>query len=160
VNTPEEAKPSALGVRTMRASASWFLDLTTLLGHGTVKGLEGDFRGFLDQLIPEVEKLAGALPQDDVPARVAVAAVEEARRRMAVPEAEGLQGEVDRVKEIARSLMSLSHHHDALTGITMCLACDRAITDDQSWEPFSHSYPSEGTARSGRVHAGCAKNRG
>jgi hypothetical protein len=159
MNATHETDTPAPSMATMRASASWFILQKTLLGHRAVRNFEEDFRTFLDQLIPDIEKLATGRPQDDVPANVALAGVEEAHRRMAEPEAAGLRGEVDRVKQLAQSVMSLSHHHDTLTGITMCPACDRVIPDEDEWVPYDHGSPSGGTARSGRVHARCAKLR-
>ncbi|MGC9541560.1 DUF6415 family natural product biosynthesis protein [Streptomyces sp. UG1] len=43
-----------------------------------------------------------------------MAGVGEARRRLHEPEAAGLLGEVERVKRLARSVVALCDHHDAL----------------------------------------------
>ncbi|MDC0765511.1 DUF6415 family natural product biosynthesis protein [Streptomyces sp. HD] len=159
MNTSAEADAPDPSMAAMRASASWFIDQTTLLGHQTVKSFEVDFRTELERLIPQIEKLAAGKPRDDVPTQVALAAVEVSRHRMNATEAAGLRGETERVRLIARSVMSLSHHHDALTGVTMCLACDRIIEDNDKWEPYDYGSSTSRTTRPGRFHAACVNQR-
>ncbi|MFD7281626.1 DUF6415 family natural product biosynthesis protein [Streptomyces sp. NPDC059862] len=140
----------------MRAQATWFLDQRTLLRHQTVKGFGQDFRGYLGQLIPRIGQLADVLPPDDVPARVALVGVGVARRRLGEEGAAGLYGEVERVKRLARSVVALCDHYDALTGLAMCLACDKPIEAGDAWVPYDHVSPSGGAARAGRIHCRCA----
>ncbi|MFB7595779.1 DUF6415 family natural product biosynthesis protein [Streptomyces sp. NPDC056160] len=142
---------------TVRAAASWFLDQLTLPRHGTVKAFEADFRQTLEQLVPRIEQLAADLPADDVPRKVALAGVEEARWRLVEPGAAGLQGEVERVKRLARSVISLCGHFDALSGVRMCLLCDKPIEDNDAWDPYRQAGLTGGPAQPGRVHAVCAR---
>ncbi|GAB2880689.1 hypothetical protein GCM10027074_56190 [Streptomyces deserti] len=151
--TDTDAPPTSTSA--MRAAATWFFDQPTLPRHQSTKLFSQDFHDFLDQLIPRIEKLTAAGPEDDVPAQVALAGVAEARRRMDEPEAAGLRGEVERVKRLARSVVALCDHYDALTGITMCVVCDRVIEGDE-WEPSDQIGPYGGVVRSGRVHFACA----
>ncbi|MEU0585374.1 DUF6415 family natural product biosynthesis protein [Streptomyces sp. NPDC006132] len=139
----------------MRAQASWFLDQRTLPRHQATRLMERELRAFLEHLIPQIEQLAAQRSEDDVPTNVASAGITEARCRMDEPEAAGLVGEVERVKLLARSVVSLCDHHDALTGITICLLCDHAI-GDEAWVPFQRTRPSEAGLESGRVHERCA----
>ncbi|MFD7407419.1 DUF6415 family natural product biosynthesis protein [Streptomyces sp. NPDC059866] len=149
----EAAAPSA---GLMRAQASWFIDQRSLPRHQTVKGFSQDFHSYLKQLIPKIEQLAETLPPDDVPAKVALAGVAKARQRLEEAEAAGLHGEVERVKRLARSVMALCDHHDALTGVLMCLACDKPIEAADAWVPYDRVGPSGRTAPPGRIHARCA----
>ncbi|MFF0792091.1 DUF6415 family natural product biosynthesis protein [Streptomyces spiralis] len=97
------------------------------------------------------------LPSDDVPARAALAGVGEAHRWLGEPEAAGLRGEVERVKRLARCVIALSDHCDALSGLRRCPLCDRPIEDNDAREPYQRS--TAGVPRSpagpGRVHADC-----
>ncbi|MGW1033338.1 DUF6415 family natural product biosynthesis protein [Streptomyces antibioticus] len=109
----------------VRAAASWFLAQQALPRHQTVKLLDGDFRAHLAFLMPQIERLAAEVPGGGVRATLALAGVEEARRRLAVPEQPGLRGEVERVRWLARSVMVLRDHHDALT-------CGSPLIDGQA----------------------------
>ena len=95
-----QAEPSeepALGTASMRAAATWLLDQPAPMGRETVKLFAEDFRRFLWQLIPLIEQLVGPLPKDDAPAQVALAAIGEARRRLAAIDGAGGRGEIERV---------------------------------------------------------------
>ncbi|TXS42196.1 hypothetical protein EAO75_34015 [Streptomyces sp. uw30] len=99
----------------MRSAATWFLAQKTLPPYGIVQGFDTDFRAFLDGLlIPRIEQLIGERPNDDGPTNGAMAGVGEARRRLHEPVAEGLNGEVARVKGLARSVVALCDHRDEL----------------------------------------------
>ncbi|MFF9313088.1 DUF6415 family natural product biosynthesis protein [Streptomyces sp. NPDC014748] len=156
-----DAKPdgAALASVTVRAAAVWFLDQETLPRHGTVRAFEDGFRRTLEGLIPRVEDLADAMPADEVPARVALAALAKARRRLAEPEAPGLRGEVERVKKIAESVLATCDHHDTLTGLRMCLLCDEPIQADEDSEPFGGGRVPAEDSQPGRVHVTCARDR-
>ncbi|MEU6914478.1 DUF6415 family natural product biosynthesis protein [Streptomyces olindensis] len=153
--TRSETDVPVPGVTAMRAQASWFLDQRTLPRHQATQLMARDLREFLEHLVPRIERLAAERSRDDVPANVALAGVAEARRRMDEPEAAGLCGEVERVKSLARSVVSLCDHHDTLTGITVCLLCDHVI-GDEAWAPFQRACPSGAGLESGRVHQRCA----
>lgn len=101
---------------SMRAAASWFLDQSTPPPHGALKLWREDLGDFLRHLMPALEVLAAALPENDVPARVAMVGVGEAQRRLHEPAAAGLAREARRVQRMARSVVALCDHHDALTG--------------------------------------------
>ncbi|WP_345671079.1 DUF6415 family natural product biosynthesis protein [Streptomyces similanensis] len=146
----------ALASVTVRAAAGWFLDQKALPRHGTMRAFEDGFRRTLEGLIPRVEDLAGAMAADEVPARVALAALAEARRRLAEPEAPGLRGEFERVKKIAESVLAACDHHDALTGLRTCLLCDKPIQPGEDWEPFQGGRVLAEGSRPGRVHLLCA----
>ncbi|WP_371749067.1 DUF6415 family natural product biosynthesis protein [Streptomyces sp. NBC_00280] len=74
------------------------------------------FHRDLWRLIPRVEQLAGHFSEENVPAKVALAGVGEARRRLDEIERAGLTGEFERVKRLARSVVALCDHHENLTG--------------------------------------------
>ncbi|QOV38777.1 hypothetical protein IM697_10580 [Streptomyces ferrugineus] len=156
MNTTQDETDAMPGIVSMRAAATWFLDQRTLPRHESAKKYHRDLAAFVEHLIPAVEQLAAALPKDDVPAQVAMAGVGEARRRLHEPEAAGLLGEVERVKRLARSVVALCDHHDALKGSTMCLACDKPIEDGQGSLEYEHVSPSGGAKLPGRIHAACA----
>ncbi|MGW1364292.1 DUF6415 family natural product biosynthesis protein [Streptomyces chartreusis] len=59
------------------------------------------------------------------------AGVGEARRRLGLPARSGLQAEYERVKRLAMSVIALCDHLDALTGINMCLLCDKELEAGQ-----------------------------
>lgn len=140
----------------MRPAACRFLAQSVLPTYVTIKGCGSDFYQDLRHLIPSIEQLAGRFPEDDVPARVALAGVAEARRRLYEIESPGLRGEFERVKRLARSVVALCDHHDTLTGMTMCLACDKPIEDGDDSVPYDQISPSGGAVRAGRIHARCA----
>ncbi|RSN13727.1 hypothetical protein DMH25_08010 [Streptomyces sp. WAC 01325] len=140
----------------MRAAAAWFLDQRTLPRHETLKLWSKDLSDFLEHLASEIEQRAAALPKADVPARVAMVGVGEARRRLDEPQAAGLLGETERVKRLARSVVALCDHHDALTGARMCLACDKPLGDGRPTLPYEQVSPSGSAKVSGHIHGACA----
>jgi len=141
---------------SMRSAATWFLDQATLLRHEALAAMSKDMTAFLEQLMPKLEERASTLPAGDVPARVAMAGVAEARRRLYEPGAAGLNGETERVKRLARSVVALCDHHDSLAGASMCLACDKPIDDGRPTMPYEHASPSGGAKVAGRIHTACA----
>ncbi|WP_409472824.1 DUF6415 family natural product biosynthesis protein [Streptomyces sp. HC307] len=153
--THDDTEAPTQAPATMRAAATWFLDQPLLPRHGTVKRFSDAFRANVGQLIRDIEQLTGNLPGDDVPAKVALAGVEEARRRLNETERPGLAGEVDRVKRLARSVVALCDHYDALTGVVMCLACDAVIEGGDESVPYDHLSASGGAAQPGRIHTRC-----
>jgi hypothetical protein len=156
VSTTQEETSTPASVTSMRVAAEWFLDQRTLPRHESMKLYSRDFSGFIEQLIPDVEELAASHPESDVPSRVALAAVDEARRRLHEPEAPGLLGEMERVKRLARSVVALCDHSVILTGMRMCLTCDKPIEDGETFVPYDTVSLSGGALQSGRIHASCA----
>ncbi|MGI5408749.1 DUF6415 family natural product biosynthesis protein [Streptomyces chartreusis] len=140
----------------LRASASWFLAQKTLPTYGVVKAFDAEFRQALTELMPQIEQHAAQRPEDDVPARAAMAGVGEAARRLGLPERPGLQGEYERVTRLARSAIALCDHLDSFTGRRMCLACDRPIADGQPSMSYDKVSPSGGALTPGRIHSACA----
>ncbi|MFE6941034.1 DUF6415 family natural product biosynthesis protein [Streptomyces chartreusis] len=148
---------TSLDTARLRAYASWFTAQTTLPRHPTTRAYETGLREALGGLIPQIEKHAAERQADDVPGKVALAGVGEARRRMGIPERNGLKGEFERVKRLAMSVSALCDHLDALTGARMCLLCDRALEEaGANWVPYDRAVPIGGV-KSGHVHAACAK---
>ena len=141
---------------TMRTAATWFLDQTTLPRHEELAVWSRDLTAFLEQLMPRLEERAAKLPANDVPARVAMVGVGEARRRLYEKGAAGLHGETERVRRLARSVVALCDHHDTLSGASMCLACDKPIDDGRPTMPYEHASPSGGARVAGRIHVACA----
>lgn len=154
--TQEQADCRAPSAVAMRASASWFLDQRTLLRHEALKVLSVGLGGFLEHLASAVEQHAAKLPPSDAPAQVAMIGVGEARRRMTEQEAAGLNGETERVKRLARSVVALCDHLDALTGERMCLACDKPLDDGRPTLLYDEVGPPGGVMQSGHIHAACA----
>ncbi|MGW1713139.1 DUF6415 family natural product biosynthesis protein [Streptomyces sp. NPDC002156] len=99
----------------MRDMAVRFLGEPALPRYETVQHFGHAFHRDMWRLIPRIEQLTGCLPGDDVPAKVALAGVGEARRRLDEIERAGLAGEFERVKRLARSVVALCDHHDNLT---------------------------------------------
>ncbi|MFE2135180.1 DUF6415 family natural product biosynthesis protein [Streptomyces sp. NPDC059466] len=114
------------------------------------------YRGVLLQLIPVVEKFAIDLG-DDFGARCALAGIGEARRRLDEIEAPGLAGEVSRTQRLGRSVLALCDHYDNLTGVRMCVQCDRPIGPDG--EPVPYDSDSAGGQEKSMVHAACLPPR-
>ncbi|MET9964448.1 DUF6415 family natural product biosynthesis protein [Streptomyces sp. NPDC006356] len=123
--TYDEAQP--LGTVSMRAAATWLLDQSTPLGRETSKLFDQDFRLFLSLVIPHIEQLTGGRTdtKDNATAKGALAGVGEARRRLSETESACLTAEFARVKRLARSVVALCDHFDALSGITVRPVCDR-----------------------------------
>ncbi|MET8827345.1 DUF6415 family natural product biosynthesis protein [Streptomyces sp. NPDC004610] len=151
---PTRTGPGTLpNLGIVRAHASWFIDQQALPRHQTVRRFGADFRRYLELLTEQTEQLARTMPPDDVPARVAEIAVGEARRRLYIPERDGLTGETERVKRLARSVMALCDHFETLRGLVMCLACDQPIEAADAWPEYD---PPD---LSGRIHRACRRPR-
>jgi hypothetical protein len=125
-----------------------------LLRHEDLKQQSAEFSRNLRQLIDQIGRLAAPQPQEVV-AVVAMAGVAEAQRRLDLIERPGLQGEHERVKKLACSVLALCDHYETLSGITMCLVCDKPIVDGNEIVPYDQLSPSGGATRSGRIHAAC-----
>lgn len=140
----------------LRAHAEEFLNEAVPPRYETIQQASHDFRRGLWQLIEHVEQLTRDR-SDDVPSRVAMAGVGEARRRLDLIERPGLHGEFERVKRLGRSVIALCDHYDALTGVRMCVACDEPIGPGDDTLPYDQVSPSGGAGQSGRIHVGCAQ---
>ncbi|MFD3377608.1 MULTISPECIES: DUF6415 family natural product biosynthesis protein [unclassified Streptomyces] len=140
-----------LDVAAMRRDAAVLLDEgAPLIRYEDLQAAEHRYRQNLAWLIREVDAAMRQRPEDDIQAKVAMAGMSEARRRLEEIEAVGLAGEVRRVRRLARSVVSLCDHHGTLTGLRMCPVCDKPITADQESAPFdlfrtSSSGPSSDT---------------
>ncbi|GGZ19108.1 DUF6415 family natural product biosynthesis protein [Streptomyces poonensis] len=105
---------SLLDIGAMRAAAHGFLASPAVPRYEAVQREAHRFSGDLSKLIAHIEQLTHASEKADVPAQVALAGVAEARRRIGLLERPGLLGEVERVKKLARSVVSLCDHYDIL----------------------------------------------
>lgn len=119
--TAEEQDNRPPDIATMRTAAAKLLgENAPLPRYEDVQTLTLLYRGNLMLLIPEVETLTGRLPHDDTPAKVALAGIGEARRRLdEIPTATqkvGLVSEVKRAQRLARSVLALCDHYENLTG--------------------------------------------
>lgn len=86
---------------------------------------------------------------------MAMAAAAEAQRRLDLIERPGLQGEHERVKKLACSVLALCDHYETLSGTTMCLVCDKPIAAGEETVLYDQLSPSGGAIRSGHIHAAC-----
>ncbi|MEV7004770.1 DUF6415 family natural product biosynthesis protein [Streptomyces sp. NPDC093982] len=118
----------------MRAVATWFLDQPTLPRHQTVAGCSQDFRSYLAQLIPQIIELTRHLQHSA--GRGALTEAYKAQRHLEESEAAGLCGEVERVRRLATSVMSLSDHYTVLISVAMCLACGQPVRKGEAWLPY------------------------
>ncbi|MFE7441729.1 DUF6415 family natural product biosynthesis protein [Streptomyces chartreusis] len=116
-----------LGTVSMRAAATWLLDRSTRPGRETLKLFDQDFRLFLSLVIPHIERLTDGRPEDHATAKAARTGVGEARSRLIEAASTDLTAEFERVGRLARSVVALCDHFDALSGDGMCPACDRRI---------------------------------
>ncbi|WP_432193823.1 DUF6415 family natural product biosynthesis protein [Streptomyces sp. bgisy027] len=153
----QDGAEAPVSTGSARAHASWFTAQQTLPRHPTIKAFDKDLREALGELIPQIQNHAAQRPTDDVQGKVALAGVDEARRRLGLPERSGLQGEYERVKRLAMSVIALCDHLDALTGIHMCLLCDKELEADEIRIPYDRIVRAGSTAKPGHVHAACAK---
>ncbi|MFE9127121.1 DUF6415 family natural product biosynthesis protein [Streptomyces sp. NPDC007148] len=124
-----------------------------------VEALTGLLRGHVELMIPEVEAAAMRQPQDDVPRYCALACAGTARQRLRSQPSPSPGGDTAHARRLARALTALVDHYQALTGVAMCLVCDRPIEDDDKAVPYDHASLSGGTATAGRVHVQCESGR-
>jgi hypothetical protein len=119
-----------------------------------VPSLTEALSGYMNLLIPEVEKLAGGLPREDVPRYCALACVGEAHGKLRAQPGMGPGADVAYARKLARSLIALCDHFESLTGQVMCVACDRVIRRPDDAVPLDQ-VSNSGGAISARVHAAC-----
>lgn len=152
--TPTGRQP--VDITTMRQSIARLLP--TSQTPPTSEGLSiltATLRGHMELLIPEIEQAAAYLPHDDVPRYCALACIGEARGKLRARPSAGEYGALAYARRLARCLMALCDHHEKLTGVRMCLACDQAIAEDDDWLPYDKVSPSGGAVRAGRIHDRC-----
>lgn len=154
--TQERTNCHAPSTASMRAAAAWFLNQSRLPDHGMLKVWAVDLGDFLEHLVSALAQFAAKLPPGDVPARVAMVGVGEARRRLDEPDAAGLRGEAERVRRLARSVVALCDHHDALTGARSAwlVTCpwkmaSRRFSMSKSARPVTRRFPVAYTPRAG-----------
>ncbi|MFC8660798.1 DUF6415 family natural product biosynthesis protein [Streptomyces sp. NPDC057199] len=142
-------------VAAMRQDAAVLLDEgAPLIRYEDLKAAEHRYRVNLAWLIREVDAAMRQRPEDDVQAKVAMAGMSEAHRRLEEIEAVGLAGEVRRVRRLARSVLSLCDHHGTLTGLRMCAVCDKPITADQESAPYD-LFRTSSSGPASDAHARC-----
>lgn len=100
----------------MRGDAAVLLGDEVLPRWEDVQRLAHLYRSHILHLISEVEAGIFRQPPDDVPAAVARACIGEARRRLDEIEAPGLDGETQRARRLARSVVALADHWESLGG--------------------------------------------
>ncbi|MGW5248815.1 DUF6415 family natural product biosynthesis protein [Streptomyces sp. NPDC004129] len=120
-------------------------------------GLTSLMHSHMQLIIPEIERAAGKLPEDDVPRYCALACIGEARAKLRATPGAGPHRAVAYARKLARSLMALCDHYEALTGVEMCLACDKPIKDSEGSMPYGQISSSGGAACAGRIHARCSR---
>ncbi|MEV4033380.1 DUF6415 family natural product biosynthesis protein [Streptomyces umbrinus] len=155
MNGAQSEAETQLDVAAMRRGASALLDENApLIRYEDLKASEHRYRDNLAWLLREVDAAIAGRPEDDVQAKVAMAGMGEALRRLEEIEAVGLAGEVRRVRRLARSVVSLCDHYGTLTGLRMCAVCDKPITADQESAPYDMFRTSSGGPTSD-AHARC-----
>ncbi|MCS0602192.1 DUF6415 family natural product biosynthesis protein [Streptomyces sp. LP11] len=148
---------SLVDTDTMRGS------IALLLPHDAVQPPTGEelatlttgLRGHVMSLIPQVERLAAQLPEDDVPRYCAKACIDAARGKLASHIGTGSGTEVAYARRLARVLGALCDHYEALTAQRVCVACGREIRATDITVPYDRVSASGGTITS-PVHAACA----
>ncbi|MBA4864334.1 hypothetical protein H1V43_23865 [Streptomyces sp. PSKA54] len=148
-----------LDVATMRAAAAELLgENAQLPRYEDLEVMTSRLRGHLMLLIPEVEDVVSRLPMDDVPGRVAVAGVGEARRRLDTAAGVGLVSAVKYAQNLARSVESLCSHLESLRSITFCGSCDQLIKAGDASRVYD-KFSSSGGGATVHVHAVCPSER-
>ncbi|MEV2195969.1 DUF6415 family natural product biosynthesis protein [Streptomyces phaeochromogenes] len=155
MNAAQSEADTQLDVAAMRRGASGLLDENApLIRYEELKASEHRYRGNLTWLLREVDAAIAVRPEDDVQAKVAMAGISEALRRLKEIEAVGLAGEVRRVRRLARSVVSLCDHYGTLTGLRMCAVCDQPITAGQKSTPYD-MFRTSGGGPTSDAHARC-----
>ncbi|MFI6278358.1 DUF6415 family natural product biosynthesis protein [Streptomyces sp. NPDC050988] len=155
MNAAQSETATQLDVAAMRHDASKMLDENApLIRYEDLKAAERRYRENLTWLLREVDAAIAGRPEDDVQAKVAMAGMSEALRRLDEIEAAGLAGEVRRVRRLARSVVSLCDHYGTLTGLRMCVVCDKPVTVGRKSAPYDVVRVSSGGPTS-EAHSPC-----
>ena len=153
-----QAGTAPVDVEMMRESAGRLIGPGTAAPEGEeLAGLTGLLRGHMQLIIPQIERAAGKLPEDDVPRYCALACIGEARAKLRATVGAGPHRAVAHARKLARSLMALCDHYEALTGVEMCLVCDEPIRDGEDSVPYGQVSSSGGAACAGRIHGRCSR---
>ncbi|MGW1728609.1 DUF6415 family natural product biosynthesis protein [Streptomyces sp. NPDC002306] len=126
------------------------------LTHDELAALTDFLRTHTRLLIAQVEQAAARRPAEDVPRYVALACARQAHTKLHAHPGPGPHGPLIYARRLARTLAALCDHHEALTNVTMCLACDQPIHDGEQTMPYDKVSPSGGAARAGHIHSRCA----
>ncbi|MGW4516445.1 DUF6415 family natural product biosynthesis protein [Streptomyces sp. NPDC004393] len=152
-----QAGTQPVDIDTMRESVARLIGPSSLSPQGEERaGLTGLLRGHMQLIIPQIEQAAGKLPEDDVPRYCALACIGEARAKLRATTGAGPHRAAAHARKLARSLMALCDHYEALTGVEMCLACDKPIRDREDSVAYGQVSTSGGAAGAGRIHTRCA----
>lgn len=97
--------------------------IALLLPHETAEPPTGEelatltatLRGHIELAVLEVEQLAARLPEDDIPRYCARACIGEARRKLSARPGPGPHDQLPYARKLARSLLALCDHYEALT---------------------------------------------
>ncbi|WP_328845454.1 DUF6415 family natural product biosynthesis protein [Streptomyces sp. NBC_00258] len=124
VTVPESPPPPRPGpvempldVEVMRASANRLVgEDAELPSVEELETLTLQLRGHIMLTIPEVEKAAFKLPDDDVPRACALACIGEARMRLGLEAGHGLPAAIKHAQRLARSVNALCDHYENLGG--------------------------------------------
>ncbi|MFF2933529.1 DUF6415 family natural product biosynthesis protein [Streptomyces mirabilis] len=110
-----EAAQRPVDIATMRASARRLLaEGAELPSFGELETLTLLLRGHIMLLIPEVEKAAGPLPEDDIPRACALACIGESRMRLNLEPGRALPAGIAHAQRLARSVNALCDHFENL----------------------------------------------
>ncbi|MEU0786481.1 DUF6415 family natural product biosynthesis protein [Streptomyces sp. NPDC006173] len=112
-------------------------------------------RGHMELIVPEVETKALALHKEDIPRYCALACVGEANDKLRSRAGQGAYAALVFARKLARSLAALCDHYETLTGMPICLACDRAIHRRNESVPYDRVSNSGGAVTS-HIHVVCA----
>ncbi|WP_079064928.1 DUF6415 family natural product biosynthesis protein [Streptomyces olivochromogenes] len=106
-----------LDVDTMREGARRLLvEDAEPLTADELSTLTAQLRGHVAVAVPDVETMALALPEDDVPRACALACVGEARMRLSLEPGPGLPAGIAHAQRLARSVNALVDHYENLSG--------------------------------------------
>ncbi|WP_019066184.1 DUF6415 family natural product biosynthesis protein [Streptomyces hokutonensis] len=115
--TTEEPDRRPLDVQVMRDGARRLLtEDAEPPAADELSTLTARLRGHIVVAVPDVETLAWALPEDDVPRACALACCGEARMRLRLGDGGTLAVRVASARRLARSVLALCDHYENLGG--------------------------------------------
>lgn len=111
----DTAERAPVDLETMRAAARRLLAETAEPPMPEeLETLTLQLRGHIMLTIPEVEKAAGRLPEDDVPRACALACIGEAHIRLGLEPGRTLPAGIAHAQRLARSVNALCDHYENL----------------------------------------------
>jgi hypothetical protein len=144
-------------IEKMRADAAELLDAEAQLPrYEDLQAMTSRLRGHIMLLIPQVEGVASRLPMDDIPGRVALAGVGEARRRMDAAAGAGLVSAVKHAQKLARSVESLCSHLESMRNVAFCGSCNQPINAGEESRAYD-KFSSSGGGATVHVHVVCPR---